>query len=330
LVSPNAVVLLYHRVSDVRLDSHSLCVTPEHFAEQMQVLRRLGEPVSLRSLTRGLRAGKLPHRGIVVTFDDGYSDNLYNAKPILEKHDVPATVFVAAGYVGFDGEYWWDELERILLEPGELPPFLTFDINGVNNDIVLGEASVYSEHDYCAHKGWNASARNIPTPRHALYLDLYKKIRPLDPSQRQALLKQICLWAGRGSAARDGYRPLTGPEIGTLVRDGLVAVGAHTVSHPFLSSLPLPAQRDEIRKSKILLENAVQGRVTGFAYPYGGVDAYTAQTVEAVKESEFQTAFTTSSGPIGVNSDSLRLPRHTVGNWDGERFARKIREWMAA
>ena len=67
---------------------------------------------------------------MAVTFDDGYLDNILNAKPILEKFEIPATVFVCAGMIGRDGELWWDQLERALLLTKKLPNWLELDVNG--------------------------------------------------------------------------------------------------------------------------------------------------------------------------------------------------------
>ena len=102
------VVLVYHRVFEPPQDPQLLCVHPARFAEHLEHLRTF---TVLR--LRELDFAHLPERGVVVTFDDGYLDNLQFAKPSLQKYGVPATVFAATGSTGTDREFWWDELERI-------------------------------------------------------------------------------------------------------------------------------------------------------------------------------------------------------------------------
>ena len=79
----------------------------------MEMLSRYTHPISLSQLVQHLKTGSLPSKSVAVTFDDGYTDNLYQAKPMLEKYSVPATVFVCTGYVG--KEFWWDEIERLVM-----------------------------------------------------------------------------------------------------------------------------------------------------------------------------------------------------------------------
>ena len=75
----------------------------------------------------------------MVTFDDGYADNLWNAKPLLERYDVPAAVFVTTGYAGQDREFWWDELETLLLErAGRCRKRCTLNINGRHPSMAVG------------------------------------------------------------------------------------------------------------------------------------------------------------------------------------------------
>src|SRR5215213_3522017 len=86
------LVLAYHRISNLSEDPWSLNVRPHHFAEHLEVLRQYAYPINLQRLSQGLCNGNLPARSIVVTFDDGYMDNFYNAKLLLERYDTPATV----------------------------------------------------------------------------------------------------------------------------------------------------------------------------------------------------------------------------------------------
>jgi peptidoglycan/xylan/chitin deacetylase (PgdA/CDA1 family) len=94
-----------------------LSVAPARFAEHLQVIVRMLRPVRLRAAAASLRTGRVPRRAVVVTFDDGYADNLHAALPLLEEFGVPATMFVTSGNRG--GEFWWDRLARLQLpEPG--------------------------------------------------------------------------------------------------------------------------------------------------------------------------------------------------------------------
>jgi peptidoglycan/xylan/chitin deacetylase (PgdA/CDA1 family) len=101
------VVLMYHRVASPERDIHDLSVQPARFAAQMRHLHEHEEVVPLVEARRPSR-----RRRVVVTFDDGYADNAYAAREILEELALPATYFVTARYV--DGELtpWWDELGR--------------------------------------------------------------------------------------------------------------------------------------------------------------------------------------------------------------------------
>src|SRR5215510_103661 len=109
---PGAVILLYHRVTELSSDPQLLCVSRQHFAEHLEILRKYGFPIALKHVDQTRRG----RPGVILTFDDGYADNLNNAKPLLERYDVPATVFVTTGYVGSRREFWKDYLERIFLQ----------------------------------------------------------------------------------------------------------------------------------------------------------------------------------------------------------------------
>ena len=113
--SRGALILLYHRVTHLPNDRWSIAVTPEHFAEHMELIRRRSNVVPLSGLDGALAAPNARAGTIAVTFDDGYADNLHEALPVLQRHDVPATVFVATDAVVRAREFWWDDLERLVV-----------------------------------------------------------------------------------------------------------------------------------------------------------------------------------------------------------------------
>jgi peptidoglycan/xylan/chitin deacetylase (PgdA/CDA1 family) len=110
-----AIILCYHRIADLPQSPRRLWVSPHRFAEQLEVLTRNFVPLSLAELIKRLQEGKVPEKSVVITFDDGYADNFWNARPLLERFGVPATVFVTTGLVGTEREFYWDELEWLLL-----------------------------------------------------------------------------------------------------------------------------------------------------------------------------------------------------------------------
>ena len=79
---------------------------------------------------------------MALTFDDGYADNLINAKPLLERYGIPATVFVASGYVGAKDPFWWDRLQHVFLEPGVLPRKLGIAVNGLTTGMIVGSVAL--------------------------------------------------------------------------------------------------------------------------------------------------------------------------------------------
>jgi peptidoglycan/xylan/chitin deacetylase (PgdA/CDA1 family) len=323
-----ALILLYHRVAELPSDPQLLCVTPQHFAEHLEILRKYGQPMRLPQLAQSIRNADLPQRAVVITFDDGYYDNLYNAKPLLERYDIPATAFVATGYIGHAREFWWDELDRLLLQPRTLPETLRLSINGNPYQFELSEAAHYNEAVYGRHRSWNVLHKHDPTPRQRLYRLLHPLLRSLPEAERWRVRDALVAWASAEPIGRSTHRALSADEVICLAEGGLIEVGAHTVTHPMLSSLPATGQRAEIQGSKAYLEEILGRPVTSFAYPYGARSDYTAQTVTIVREAGFARACSRFTDVVWRGSDHYQLPRIVVQDWPGEEFARRLKGWL--
>ena len=125
-------ILLYHRIDDATLDPFNLCVSPDHFEEQLAFIAETGQALALHDFMARKNSGQLDRGSICLTFDDGYLDVLTRALPLLEKYEVPATVFVTTGNLG--EAFWWDRLaalvfgatllpDHLSIEPGQSSPF---------------------------------------------------------------------------------------------------------------------------------------------------------------------------------------------------------------
>jgi peptidoglycan/xylan/chitin deacetylase (PgdA/CDA1 family) len=323
------VTLLYHRVSTRSLDPWGLSVTPHNFSQHLEVLRDY-RCMSLPQLERAIAGNKLPRRAVVVTFDDGYADNLFNAKPLLERNGISATVFVASGYLNHLRGFWWDDLEAIFLRPGELPPALSLSVGGREYEWDLRGAVRYSESDCDQHSPWRAWKSETPTARQGVYRSVYELMNNLSENERVQTVHHLLSWAGLQNYEDADNRALSERELRALSESGLVDIGCHTISHSRLSSLSLESQCTEIRGSKAQLEEVLERPVRSFAYPYGRACDYTEDTVKMVSESGFACAFAAEGGPIRRDYDLFQLPRVQVNDVSGDVFAAQLREWLNA
>ena len=304
-----AAVLVYHRVAKLADDPFSLAVTPRHFDEHLQVLREQFVPLSLRDLVDATQSGDVPHRGVAITFDDGYRDNLRRAKPSLEAAGLPATVFVVAGRVGSGEEFWWDQLERLLLRGKGLPSELV---------LRLGDQSFR----------WRTT--NGGADRGTTFREVWRVLQALGEEARGDLMRTLASQIGEAPAIRPDDLPLDPPELAELAKGDHVEVGAHGLTHTRLASLDAGQQRHEIVESRRRLEALLGLPVTSFAYPYGARGDYTAETAAIVAESGFRCAFVNSSGWIVAGADRFTLPRVRVYDWSAPELARRLHRFLWA
>jgi peptidoglycan/xylan/chitin deacetylase (PgdA/CDA1 family) len=296
----HAVVLMYHRIEAEGSAGGGVTVSPARFAEQLQALQEHFLAVQLSDLTGSLARGTPVRRSVAITFDDGYIDNLTTAKPLLERNDVPATVFVVSGYVGSGKRFWWDELEQVCTNPRTLPDRLELTLQG-------------------ATRTWAVDA---DADRRPLFRDLRGALGTLEESERDEALAQLRSWA---NVAPDGSEvaSMTADQLQELARGGLVDIGAHTVTHPILAGLPKQRQMEEIGGSVRQLEAFVGRDLTLFSYPFGAHDR---TTVACAREARLACACTTIAGGVGTLTDPYRLPRLYVGDWPADELVARISE----
>ena len=305
-------ILMYHRVARESHDPWDLCVTPEHFAEQLEVLRRRARCVPLGDIVCRWRQRPGQVR-IAVTFDDGYRGNLKQALPLLERFDVPATVFVSSGFIGSGREFWWDALERCLLRPRSLPAVLQLRVAGEERSW-----AVASEPGDAESGTWRADRTTARTARQRLFLELWELLVVLEAKERERALDELVKWSGVEPHAPAESLPMRLDELRELARHPLIRIGGHTRWHQPLPSLSPAAQRDEIEVGRRDLERLIGRPVTTFSYPYGRHDRVTSAIV---RELPFELACTSRPAPLTAVARRFTLPRLQVVEAGGDAFS---------
>jgi peptidoglycan/xylan/chitin deacetylase (PgdA/CDA1 family) len=294
LVDRPLIILIYHRVTNLSADPEMLAVSPANFRRQMEYLKQHFHIVRFDE-----DWAPLEEPAVVVTFDDGYVDNLYEALPVLEDLGVPATFFISTGRLGTGKEFWWHRLEGILLREGEFPA--SFDLK----DPHFG-------------RSWETATFE---QRKRLYGDLNLRLLKIGPDRQEAWLEQLEKWGGEDKAGKERHRTMNKEELQKLAASPWSSIGAHTVTHSALSALKEKQQRREIFSSKLELEQITGREITTFSYPFGRKQDYDRTSVRLCREAGFTKAASNFPGQVHRWSDPYQLPRHLVRNWNPETFS---------
>jgi peptidoglycan/xylan/chitin deacetylase (PgdA/CDA1 family) len=288
------LILLYHRIAADPDDPLGLCVSPPHFAEQIEVLRELAEIVPLDELAASHAAGAAARGAIAVTFDDGYADNI----PALTGLGIPVTLFAATGHVATGTRFFWDEATRLMRSPDERPTKLN----------LLGRVF---------------ATRTLAERREALRA-VHRVVQPSRPEAIETALAELREWSGGADPPPDATRLMTVDELAALAGTG-VAIGAHTQRHLNLAHQAEDVIRTEVEGSRDDIADWLGSRPAGFSYPFGiprhDVDA---RARRAVAEAGYEYAVVNQPVPVAPGHDRFALPRLFAPDIGGSEF----REWL--
>lgn len=266
-------ILVYHRVLPSRDPFAIAPVTSAYFDRQMGILRRHFRPISLETLMGEIDAGEVAPRSVCVTFDDGYADNYQHAFPILKKHGVPATIFLATDFIGTTSMPWHD---RVLLAfKHGLAARFSLPKAGLADKVLAG-----------------------PRDRVATAYQLLDWLKRFSPRERNERIEGIVKACGApvATGAKDANLMMDWNNVREMVASDVIAFGAHTESHPILSTLSETDMELEIMGSKAVLERELGKPVRLFAYPNGRKGDYTETTRNLLQKADFLCAVTTNPG----------------------------------
>ena len=276
-------ILTYHRVLALKDPLFTNVVTQDTFDAQMSGLKAVFNVLPLFEAVARLKTGTLPARAACITFDDGYAHHATIVLPILQRHGLKATFFIATACLNGGRMFNDTVIEAIRrARPDRL------DLT----ELGLGA------HDLLTLE---ARARAID--------QVLSGVKYLSVDVREAKVARLCELAQCGPLPDDLM--MTTAQLKSLSVAGM-EIGAHTAHHPILACLDNETVKQEIASGKQFLEDALAMQVRLFAYPNGkpGLD-FLPEQAAIVRELGFAAAVSTQRGAAAQSSDPFQLPRFT-------------------
>jgi peptidoglycan/xylan/chitin deacetylase (PgdA/CDA1 family) len=289
---PVLIILNYHRVgnaAETPYDSGTFSATPEELDFQLAYLKRRFNMATLETALNMLNGNATRRTSVLITFDDGYLDNYTLAFPILRKHGVQGVFFLPTAFVGTARLPWWDAIAYMIKTSQkksihlDYPQPATFDLE--NDGAALVSMQIL----------------------HAFIQPAVK-----DPARFIADLEKACETPRPEGAPERLF--LNWEEAREMQRRGM-AFGSHTDTHEVLSKLSPERQREEVFHSREVLERELDCRIDALAYPVGQRYCFSADTVEALKQTGYRAAFSFYGGlnrPGEMQPFDIR--RYSVGD----------------
>ncbi len=241
---PDGAVILYsHRIADDD-EGYLRGLAPAHLDDQLAYLTRHYEIISLDDLVGCFESGKqVPPKSAVLTFDDGFRDNLEAGLPLFQKHGVTATVFVVTGALS-SGALPWSQRLGYMLQKTELRD-LRYPSNGAD------------VHDLSTPAGREITYRRIKRP-----------LRSMGRAERERVLDELTVLL-RVVPPTDRMLDW---EMAHALRAAGIAIGAHTYSHPLLAEIPIAEAREEMERSRDDLRERLGIEHPHFCFPGGSLE----------------------------------------------------------
>lgn len=294
--SDHLTILAYHRVLPMheadRYPFTSMVMPRDQFEAQMAYFASHCSPMALPVAIERLRSGQLPHRALVVTFDDGYRDNYDHAFPILSKYRVPAAFFVVSGIIGDGLQLWWDAVASQVRT-------------------IVRQRMLRNESEAKRFPGWMLSILRDPDCERDLSLTIRRIVTGLNfasATGRLEVLRSMQCMSGAESSGSQSLM-LSWDQLRELDGAGMT-IGSHTASHAFLDELEAGEASQQIRFSTRVIEGALGHSVRYFAYPAG---RFNGQSPDLLRGAGIEAALTMLPGTNRATTDPYRLRRFDAG-----------------
>ena len=282
--SNTATVLIFHRVKPGQHTGFDEYTNAEEFRFKMVLLKKYFNVISLPTLIALKKKNEIPPLSVVISIDDGYEDGYSIITPILDELNISGAFFIATQGVE-SGGLWNDRISEVIMKTDRQ------------------EVQLF--------KGALKLKMVTLEDRLASWRLIHNKCKFLTLEDREEVLTDL---ESKLAFARPIDKFLSTNKLREM-HDAGMTIGAHTHKHPILAVESDAIAFKEIKKSKVILEEAINSEVKYFAYPNGkfGRD-FSHKHQKMVKELGFEAALTTDIGLVDNETDLMALPRYTP--WD--------------
>ncbi|MEW5925075.1 MAG: polysaccharide deacetylase family protein [Candidatus Zixiibacteriota bacterium] len=281
-------VLMYHGVSDIKMPSfYWTLLDKNEFLSQIAYIRKKYNVVGPENIYAG---GNQVGNSVVITFDDGLLNNFTTVLPVLRDNDLQAVCFVLPSLSEKNEMMWTDKLYVALigLEQSVLD-LSKFD---------LGVWELATDTD-----------KRADSIKKLLF-----KLKATPHSKRSEILNHVFNNIASGDIKDyDVFGLMSPAQIKELSETGQFSVGAHTNSHPILSTMTASEQEKEIKGGMDKLVEWGISTIPVFAYPNGRAEDFNEETINILKKYGFKAALTTIDGLHDPADDNYRIKRINIG-----------------
>lgn len=298
---PSFPILCYHRVNDDG-DPFFPAVPVTVFERHMAYIARTFRVMTVEALVERMRRGSVPRNALAITFDDGYRDNLTHAAPILARHGLPATIYLATGLIGTAEVAWFDRM-AMAFKTTKADAYVT---------------------------PWREALPLVTREDRLRALDrMLDYFKRLPDDDMRVCVDSLLTVLGATDQKCFKNLMLTWDDVHALTGLGFT-VGAHTVNHPILARVPARRAWTEIFGSRTMIESALGRAPKAFAYPNGRPEDYTETVRHLVREAGFTCAVSTRFGLNDRNTAPYDLRRGGPWEHDVPTFALKLAVYRTA
>lgn len=281
--------------------NRSLAVTPAFLETVIEEVARAGFAfAAIDELPARLAAATGRGDGppfAVITFDDGYRDNIEHAWPILRRHNVPWTLYVVPAFAEGLGVLWWADLERAIARSD------TVSLTVCGEEMTLPAST--------------------PAQKLAAFEQVAARLRRGGRAALRAFVSELAEREGRDPGATARALCAGWSEIAALACDPLVTIGAHSMSHPVLACESVQDAGEELARCRAVVAARLGRPVDHLAYPHGDGQAAGTREFALACAAGYATAVTTRPGHLWAGHAAHRhaLPRVSINGRHQSRAA---------